>query len=357
MLYGVWRFLTPNVLVFVFRRRYLSLYDACPAYASSDLNIIAANDDDESCTLSDAGASSIDMTSQFDVTLNTSAQYYLAVERYALGADLVFDPGFNYTYELTLNCFEVEITGPPCPAPTPLECGECIKGYLGYGYDNSSNTSTLETTPKMYQMFEVNISEAYYNTTITATTCLADTNFDTYLSLYNREPCDETRFGNQSALRVLGANDDDDECMLSDAGASSLTYTSSKPENVYLGLEKYALGEDFHFELTESYDYEVCLICEIVTPEPTPAPSPAPTIITPAPTPFVCDVIDLQCGDTVYGFLGYNITNETMLDDPVNYVLYAVNLTDDLYNLTISASTCEYLRLPSPFALVHLTGC
>jgi hypothetical protein len=330
---------------------YLSLFPTCPTL-SDDVSAIAANDDMESqtCDLTDAGASQM----PFMVLNNTNygdgsgGALFLMVERYAFGSDLVFDPGFNYTYELEIVCEAPEEPEPECPA-TFMQCGECVSGFLGYGYDNSTNATTpLSTTPVESMMYVLNISEAFYNTTITATTCLAGSNFDTALSLFDMCPATsgldayayDGLMGNGS-ITLLASNDDDEECYLSDAGASTFEYTITDPGNFFLSVERSrvldAVGA-VAFERDTSYDYELCVICEVDEFE-----EPEPD------EPFSCPVQELQCGETVYGYLGWNVTNNASLagggyyslDEAVSHHLYRVNLTENLYNLTISASTCS----------------
>lgn len=278
------------------------------------------------------------------------------VERYAFGSDLSFDPGFNYTYELEIVCESVEEEEPECPT-IALTCGECVTGFLGYGYDNSTNTTTsLASSAVESVMYALNISESYFNTTITATTCLAGTNFDTYISLYDQCPSTaayvETGWSNGSVL-LLAGNDDDSECGLTDSGGSSFEYTVTEAGTFYLGVEMASIGS-VSFDKETSYDYELCLICDVEV------------VDDDDEEEFECPVITLNCGDTAVGYLGYNVSANSsaagggffMLDDPITHQLYELNISDSLYNLTISASTCagetnfgESLSLLHPLSL------
>jgi hypothetical protein len=310
---------------------YLSLYPSCPTSAYDDTDAIATNDDAESCSLTDAGASQL----PFTVVNATSGVYYLMVERYAFGTDLSFEPGFNYTYELEIVC-EAEEEVVECPT-VPLQCGECVSGFLGYGYDNSTNTSVqLSSTAVESVMYSVNISESYFNTTVTATTCLAGTNFDTYLSLYDQCPATASEYGwANGSILLLAGNDDDSECGLSDSGASTFEYLVSDPGTFYLGVEM--AGASASFEQDTSYDYELCLICDVDVPE------------EDDDEEFECPVTTLNCGDTAVGYLGYNMSANSssvgggyfMLDEAITHLLYKINISEALYNLTISASTCS----------------
>lgn len=314
---------------------YLSLYPSCPTSSYDDTDAIVVNDDmDETCALTDAGASQL----PFTVVNGTSGVYYLMVERYAFGTDLSFDPGYNYTYELEIVCEAAVEPEPECPT-IALQCGECVTGFLGYGYDNSTNTSvSLASTAVESVMYSVNISEAYFNTTISATTCLAGTNFDTYISLFDQCPSTagygDSGFNNGSVL-LLAGNDDDSECLLSDSGASSFEYTVTDPGIFYLGVEMASIGSA-SFDKDTSYDYELCLICDV------------DVVTDDDEEEFECPVITLNCGDTAVGYLGYNMSSNSsvegggyfMLDDPITHQLYELNISDSLYNLTISASTC-----------------
>ena len=272
--------------------------------------------------------------------INGSGTYYLMVERYAFGTDLNFEPGFNYTYEIELVCELPVEPEPECPT-TPLQCGECVTGFLGYGYDNSTNTTVhLANKPVESVMYAVNISEAFYNTTVYATTCMDTTSFDTHLSLFDMCPSTAGLYGNGS-VSLLAANDDDETCELSDAGASTMSYTVDEAGTYYMAIEKASLGFDgmnsMSFDKDTSYDYELCLICEVEPPAPSPTPEP----------PVECPTRELNCGDTVFGYLGYNVSANAsapgggffLLDEPLSHVLYKVNLTG-LFNATISASTC-----------------
>eukprot|EP00615_Pteridomonas_danica_P019302 CAMPEP_0114404088 /NCGR_PEP_ID=MMETSP0102-20121206/19329_1 /TAXON_ID=38822 ORGANISM="Pteridomonas danica, Strain PT" /NCGR_SAMPLE_ID=MMETSP0102 /ASSEMBLY_ACC=CAM_ASM_000212 /LENGTH=1522 /DNA_ID=CAMNT_0001568679 /DNA_START=122 /DNA_END=4687 /DNA_ORIENTATION=- len=333
---------------------YLSLYPSCPTSSYDDTDAVATNDDADTCALTDAGASQL----PFTVVNATSGVYYLMVERYAFGTDLSFEPGFNYTYELEIVCdadvelfepgfnytYELEIVcdadvepEPECPT-VPLQCGECVSGFLGYGYDNSTNTSIqVASTAVESVMYSVNISESYFNTSITATTCLAGTNFDTHLSLYDQCPATAAYegWGNGSVL-LLAGNDDDAECGLSDSGASTFEYTVSDPGTFYLGVEMATLGSSANFDQETSYDYELCLICDVDVPE------------EDDDEEFECPVTTLNCGDTAVGYLGYNVSANSssagggyfLLDEAITHQLYQLNISDALYNLTISASTC-----------------
>jgi hypothetical protein len=251
---------------------------------------------------------------------------------------LNFDPGFNYTYELSIVCETEEEPEPECPT-VPLQCGECVTGFLGYGYDNSTNTSVQLTSSAIQSvMYKVNISESYFNTTISATTCLAGTNFDTYISLYDQCPStasiSEIGWGNGSVL-LLAGNDDDGECLLSDSGASTFEYTVTEAGSFYLAVEMASIGAA-SFDKETSYDYELCLICDVDVPT------------DDDDEEFECPVITLNCGDTAVGYLGYNVSSNSsvpgggyfLLDEPITHQIYELNISDSLYNLTISASTC-----------------
>ena len=122
-------------------------------------------------------------------------------------------------------------------------------------------------------MYVLNISEAFYNTTITATTCLADTTFDTAISLFDMCPStaglEANAYGGlmgNGTISLLASNDDDEECFLSDAGASSFQYTVTDPGQFFLAVERSRVLDArgaVAFEPDASYDYELCVICEV----------------------------------------------------------------------------------------------
>ena len=80
---------------------FLSLYDACPTEAvddDSNITLLAVNNDDAYCSLTNSGAS------ELSYKFRTTGRYYVAVERYAQGADLLEDLTGYTTAEISVGC-------------------------------------------------------------------------------------------------------------------------------------------------------------------------------------------------------------------------------------------------------------
>lgn len=64
---------------------YLSAYDQCPTNTTANVTVLAANDDDRSCSLTDAGASALHFLLDGD-----RDYYYLGVEKSVFSIISVF---------------------------------------------------------------------------------------------------------------------------------------------------------------------------------------------------------------------------------------------------------------------------
>lgn len=322
----------------------LSLYDECPDVVNRrGHHLVSVNDDDPNCLLAE-GASSLEVV----VQANTTEQFFVIVERYAGGAELVWRAGEVFEYALDLICSIPQPYVPPTPEvceATHMECGECVESYLGWF--NSTNATMPTDKAVESQLFALNVS-GVDNTTFYLSTCSAHTTFDTVVGLWDECP---TLFSKNATLLTSG--DDDEECGLTDAGASTIEYHTYRDRgDKYASVELYGEGEALEFDPAVRYNFELCLICEIEVPETLP-PTPYPTA-TPTAEEFVCPAAPLDCGDSDLGALGYNIsvsdesnttsTERYMLDSPITSALYALNATYDEYgplnNVTISISTC-----------------
>jgi hypothetical protein len=300
---------------------FMTLYDRCPMNATANASMLGANNDDEFCEDTMAGASTL------SVQIVESVTYFLAVERYAFSDVVLTDPNAtSVDYVLCLSCDE-EI---PPVLPTPCEaqevvCGDVISGYLGW--TNKSNA----TGYSYYDLYLLKTPVDAENVTIYVHTCSPHTTFDTYLSAYDQCPTNTT-----TNVTVLGANDDDATCSASsggtDAGASGLHFMANgRREYYYLGVEKYAHAVDNLFEDGVEYPYTLTVDCAV--PEEPIEPEPQ------------CPTKQLQCNSPVRGQLGYvGLSNSSTpsYDPEETFHVYQINVTDaQFYNISLIAHTCS----------------
>ena len=77
-------------------------------------------------------------------------------------------------------------------------------------------------------------------TTVTASTCNSNTDFDSVLSVYS---------GSCQSPVCVAQNNDDRDCTVTGAGASSVTWTSSDTTTYYIGVSGYSSSEGTYITL------------------------------------------------------------------------------------------------------------
>ena len=119
---------------------FISIHDSCPTNAleTHEGRVVAANDDDDQCGLTSAGASTAGFVHD---SFEGSTFYFIAVERYNLGDKVKYEQKLtDLDYVLSLRCGSPP-TNPPTLAPTPAEPNTPAPTLSGLWYAADASTA------------------------------------------------------------------------------------------------------------------------------------------------------------------------------------------------------------------------
>ncbi len=167
-------------------------------------------------------------------------------EAYNDGSGFVIDSTLEGVYTFTANCEDMEIfTYDDCEGALNIVCGESALGSTIGATDDSDvapDCDTPTTTPGVWYKYEDNTGLA---ANITLTTCSANTDYDTKISVYTGE-C------SNPPLTCVAGNDDDPNCP---NFQSTVEFTTDGSATTYYILVHGFGGQTGNFELTMTCDF------------------------------------------------------------------------------------------------------